>query len=181
MFLRQRQIIEIQWFFKTLTLVGGWSFSLVLMPFLLWNPFLPPYPNALNNSQLFGPSTFNDMKSDVQSNTWKVSNIQHHQLNVVLWVCHSHRHQLVDDKLIFKFLRIIVITMPTRSKSSIWDCIITIYRSLHQLVDAKLIFNLLRIIVISMPTKSKSSIGPGILIIIDLNLVLTFIPPSPIN
>jgi hypothetical protein len=96
--------------FKTLTLVGGWSFSLVLMPFLLWNPFLPPYPNALNNSQLFGPSTFNDMKSDVQSNTWKVSNIQHHNLNVVPWVCHSHRHQLVDDKLIFKFLRIIVIT-----------------------------------------------------------------------
>jgi hypothetical protein len=113
------------------------------MPFLLWNPFLPPYPNALNNSQPFGPSTFNNMKSDVQSNTWKVSNIQHHHLNVVLWVCHSHRNQLVDDKLIFKFLRIIVISMPT--------------------------------------TKSKSSIWRGILIIIDLNLVLRFIPPSSIN
>jgi hypothetical protein len=78
-------------------------------------------------------------------------------------------------------LRIIVITMPTRSKSSVWGSIITIYWSLHQLVDGELIFNLLRIIVISMPTKSKSSIWHGILIIIDLNLVLKFIPPSPIN
>jgi type III secretory pathway component EscS len=79
-------------------------------------------------------------------------------------------------------LRIIVITMPNRSRSSIWGSIITIYQSLHQLVDGELIFNLLRIIVISMPTtKSKSSIWCGILIIIDLNLVLTFIPPSPIN
>jgi hypothetical protein len=78
-------------------------------------------------------------------------------------------------------LRIIVITMLTRSKSSIWGSIITIYWSSHQLVDGELILNLLRIIVISMPTKSKSSIWRGILIIIDINLVLKFIPPSPIN
>jgi hypothetical protein len=78
-------------------------------------------------------------------------------------------------------LRIVVITMPNRSRSSIWGSIITIYQSLHQLVDGELIFNLLRIIDISMPTKSKSSIWRGILIIIDLNLVLRFITPSPIN